>query len=453
MLTVCIILIYFFEQFVSYFYFNKIFNRNRKTSVLFAFYMLSFLFQYFISLFLPFLHLLTFFLCNTAVVYWGFDAKLKQVFYHIFLLEAVMLAAACIVVCTATTCFDIPLLPSKNAVYILFFEIAASKILYFLLAFILTRFTRKKSLLKSKTDSSVFLFILPLSSIITIVSFSYHSFALDIDYPTILFFAVITVSLLFSNIVVFLVREKMVETLTQNKELQLEKQKLLINQTYYTELEKQYDASNILIHDIKKCLSNIRELAKHKESQKIISYIDSIYEGYEIKLLKQYSQNKLVNIIVSRYSQLCLQHAIQFTADIRDVDFSFITDSDLTALLDNLLENAYEASKLSHTPKISLSIDLYNENYIMIKINNTTHSAPIFRGNTFISTKKDQKLHGIGTKSILKIVRRYDGDVEYKYLKETDTFYATILLKNEPASHQPGASRRRRFSLQNKTRR
>lgn len=46
----------------------------------------------------------------------------------------------------------------------------------------------------------------------------------------------------------------------KNTELELEKQKLHINEEYYMELEKQYDSSNILIHDIKKCLGNIKGL-------------------------------------------------------------------------------------------------------------------------------------------------------------------------------------------------
>lgn len=54
-----------------------------------------------------------------------------------------------------------------------------------------------------------------------------------------------------------------------------------------------------------------------------------------------------MNVIVSRYAQLCNDNNINLIVDIRNIDFSFITDSDLTALLDNLLENAYEAAKSS----------------------------------------------------------------------------------------------------------
>lgn len=67
----------------------------------------------------------------------------------------------------------------------------------------------------------------------------------------------------------------------KNTELELEKQKLHINEEYYIELEKQYDSSNILIHDIKKCLGNIKGLLLQNDNSKAIEYIDSIYDGYK----------------------------------------------------------------------------------------------------------------------------------------------------------------------------
>ena len=45
---------------------------------------------------------------------------------------------------------------------------------------------------------------------------------------------------------------------------------------------------------------------------------------------------------------------MKFETDIRNVDFSFMDESNLTALLDNLLENAFEAAKT-----IQKRIDLF----------------------------------------------------------------------------------------------
>ena len=261
------------------------------------------------------------------------------------------------------------------------------------------------------------------------MSLVYVSINLDLDQTANILFMVISFLLLIINIVVFLVHEKIVSTLTKNTELQLEKQKEEINKEYYTELEKQYNSSNILIHDIKKCLLNIRALSNEKDNEKIIEYVDSIYNGYEIKSLKQYSNNKLVNVIVSRYAQLCNNNNVNLTVDIRNIDFSFITDSDLTALLDNLLENAYEATKKSKNREIELKIDSRNEKYILFDIMNSSDTKPKMIGNFYLSTKNDNDLHGIGLKSISRIVKRYFGNLECNYNETDKTFHTSILLK------------------------
>ena len=218
--------------------------------------------------------------------------------------------------------------------------------------------------------------------------------------------------------------------LIKNTELELEKQKLHINEEYYIELEKQYDSSNILIHDIKKCLGNIKGLLLQNDNSKAIEYIDSIYDGYDIKQIKKYSNNKLINVIVSRYAQLCYNNNIEFSADIRDVNFSFIKDSEITALFDNLFENAFEATKKCPNKFINIEVDYRNENCIFIKMLNSINNKPLFQNGVPITTKKDKKGHGIGIKSILKIVKKYHGNLDYTYIENENIFVTTILLKS-----------------------
>lgn len=326
-----------------------------------------------------------------------------------------------------TTIFNIDLLACKDNELILLLETIATKTLYFLVILLFSKFSIKE--INNKIDYSILLFLLPASSIVTIVSFTYLSFTMDIGHSINILFVVISLILLFSNIVIFYIHEKIINTLTTNSELQLEKQKNKINEEYYTELERQYDSSNILIHDIKKCLLNIKALSAENKNNEISDYIDSIYDGYEINKIKQYSKNKLVNVIVSRYLNLCQNSNIDFAIDIRDINFQFISDSDLTALLDNLLENAYEATKHASKKEITLLIDKRNESYMLIKLSNYSNNKPIIVDNYILSTKNNKKHHGIGTRSIAKIIKKYHGDIEYQFLSDQKKFNATILLK------------------------
>lgn len=427
MITICYLFIFVFEQFVSYVYFNGKFDVKVKSGVLFISYTISFAVQYSINLLgIPYLNLLTFLILNMVVAHIGFHANFKQIVFNVLLLEGIMISTELVIMYFVTTLLNIKLIVNNEL--IVFLETAASKTLYFLIAYLIAKYSTKENL-RYKSDYSMLLFALPLASIIIIVSFAYLSFNLEIDRTINLLFSIISLILLITNIIVIYVHEKSTRTLIKNSELQLEQQKEKINQEYYTNLEKQYDSSNILIHDIKKCLMNIKELSKETNTKEIVEYIDSIFNGYNIKELKQYSKNKLVNVIVSRYTNLCKEANVDFLVDIRSIDFSFIADSDLTALLDNLLENAYEAASTSTVKHIDLHIDYRNENFLLIELQNTSDRQPKIKGKELVTTKQNSSVHGIGLKSISRIVKRYSGNMNYKYDTNSRIFHTSIILR------------------------
>lgn len=120
---------------------------------------------------------------------------------------------------------------------------------------------------------------------------------------------------------------------------------------------------------------------------------------------------------------------ITFNCDIRNIDFSFIADNDLTSLLDNLLENSLEASRDSEEKKVELLITPTNVNYISISLNNTCSVAPNIKNGKLITTKKKTAPHGYGFKSIKRIADKYDGDVLFDYENETQLFHICIVMR------------------------
>lgn len=426
--VLCYVVTYIFEQFISYQYFNNKFGKKKKLQFVILSYALSFSFQYTISFFgIPYLNLISFFVSNIIIGIICFNANYQQIILNTFFLEAIMISTEVVAMYLFTTLLGINFTECKNNDLILFLETAATKSLYFLVTFIISKFSKKES--KRLNDYSIFLFILPATSIITIVSFTHLSFTLEITQTTNILFTTISIILLISNIFVFIIHEKIVDTLIKNAEFRLEEQKEKINEEYYKELEKQYNSSSILIHDIKRILSNVKTLSNTDNNESISQYVDSIYYSYEINSFRKYSKNRLINVITNRYANLCKNDNIKLRTDIRDIDFSSITDGDLTALLDNLLENSYEAAKKSLKKEIELIIDLRNEKYMLIKISNYSESSPKIKGNTIVTSKENKALHGIGTKSIERIVKRYDGNIKYNYSEDEQIFCVTILLK------------------------
>lgn len=431
--TICYLFIFIFEQFISYLYLKSKYEFKRKAWIIFISYFISFIVQYTTNFFnSPYLNLLSFFICNLSIVLICFSSTLKQSLFDVVLLEGIMITTEVVIMYLFSSILEIDLLECKNNELIIFLETAATKILYFIIAYIISKFSKKANKYKSVINKySVLLFLMPVSSILVISSYAYLSFNYNVNKTTNFLFTFSSLIMLISNIIIFIIHERIIDVLIKNTELELEQQKLhIINEEYYLELEKQYDSSNILIHDIKKCLGSIKGLLLQNDNSKAIEYIDSIYDGYDIKQIKKYSNNKLINVIVSRYAQLCYNNNIEFSTDIRDVNFSFIKDSEITALFDNLFENAFEATKKCPNKFINIEVDYRNENYIFIKMLNSINNKPLFQNGLPITTKKDKKGHGIGIKSILKIVKKYHGNLDYNYVENENIFITTILLKS-----------------------
>lgn len=144
-----------------------------------------------------------------------------------------------------------------------------------------------------------------------------------------------------------------------------------------------------------------------------------------------YCNNPLLNLITYRYSEICKLENIQFKVNIQNAKLSFMCDPDITALFDNLLENAVEASKQTAKKFISFSIDIRNMNFLVISVTNSSNNRPLTANGNMITSKPDSNTHGIGIKSIRRIVKKYDGNIEMTYDDSEKTFTTKIVFDTQ----------------------
>ena len=226
-----------------------------------------------------------------------------------------------------------------------------------------------------------------------------------------------------------MVHENTIRTQAENMELQLQKQKANTETEYYDILQKQYESSNVLIHDIKRHLLSVKQLALMNDCPAINDYVDSLYQEYTVKNNKVYSDNKLINVIVNRYATAFTENNIDFFCDIRSIDFSFISNADLTAVLDNLLENAFEATLDSEEKTVEFSILITNTRFITLIMNNSCSKKPNIKNQKLITSKNETTIHGYGMKSIQRIVNKYDGTISFNYEEQTNLFSVKIVFE------------------------
>ena len=71
-----------------------------------------------------------------------------------------------------------------------------------------------------------------------------------------------------------------------------------------------------------------------------------------------------------------------------------------------------------------------NSSFIVIIVINSCRSTPVYDQNGFpVSHKKDSGRHGFGLKSIKKVVKQYQGDLQMYYDDVSGIFHTIITLK------------------------
>ena len=116
----------------------------------------------------------------------------------------------------------------------------------------------------------------------------------------------------------------------------MEQQNELTHQ-YYEEMEKNYNRSRKIIHDIRNHLHALEQSAKMEDSR----YFEDVHGMLNSLGLKFYSENKMLNIILN--DKLKKLSPEQVECSLGGVSLDFVSDMDMTTIFANLLDNAVEA--------------------------------------------------------------------------------------------------------------
>lgn len=210
-------------------------------------------------------------------------------------------------------------------------------------------------------------------------------------------------------------------------EKKLEQQKKESAEEYYAMLDSQNEKTKILIHDINKHLGVIKNMSG-SENGDIANYIETITNDFDIANPIDYSNNAQLNLIVNRYKELCDRNDIKLNIDVCNAKLDFMDNPDITALFDNLLENAYEAAQKCSSAFIDLIIRTRKSRYLTINITNSVNKIQPIENNKIKSEKSDST-HGFGLKSINNVVLKYIGEIFMEYDQENMTFNTRIVFE------------------------
>ena len=293
--------------------------------------------------------------------------------------------------------------------------------------------TKNKTLSFLNLESSI-LILIPFVTMIVMITFASICLSTPVSAPLILLIGACSILLLITNIVIFAIHNYTQEKHQKYIDLQLQLQKEYDLTEYYKLLIEQHENQSILIHDIKKHLNSISLLNQQKDFGKIELYINQIIHSSELDTCVQISDNDVLNALLSRYIRKCKKKHIDFRIDIRKQSLHFLETNDLTALICNLMDNAFESASLQENSFIDLHISRKEGTpFTLLTLINSCRVNPFSKNDHTLHTRKENKMHhGYGIKSITRIVEKYHGEIQMYYDEESNTFHTILMLKNLP---------------------
>ena len=309
---------------------------------------------------------------------------------------------------------------------------SCSKLLYFVFLLVISRFFGKnKTSYTKKSLGTILLSLLSLATGFTLVTFAIISIGTELSPSLDRMIGISAFFLLIINIAIFGIYDHNQKQHQEYTELQIQYQKEMDSSEYYRMLSEQHENHSILIHDIKKHLNSLSLFCQEGDLNAIQTYVNQIISSSDLRTSVRVSDNKILNAILSRYIRMCQDKGIDFRPDIRSGSLDFVQEVDLTSIICNIMDNAFEsASKMDHS-YIEISITRNEPTALsLITLTNSCRVNPFSPETGKLHTSKKDKLHhGYGLKSVQRIVSKYHGEMKVYYNQEDYTFHTIITLK------------------------
>ena len=228
------------------------------------------------------------------------------------------------------------------------------------------------------------------------------------------------------NLLLFALYNHLEKAHAANLELQLSIQKERSDADYFQALKEQSENQRILIHDIKSHLHTLDALAQQEDNSRIRDYLQKLEASLPLSTVPRMSSEPILDMLLQRTRQECEKKGLTFHCDIREGCTGFMDAPSITALYGNLLSNAVEGADGSRGRTLEMRVT-NNAQGVVISLVNDCDTPPKSDGfGCLITKKQDTQAHGVGLKSIDRVVRRYNGIQTVYYDDQSHQFHCVI---------------------------
>lgn len=231
------------------------------------------------------------------------------------------------------------------------------------------------------------------------------------------------------NMLLFYAFQKYTENLSEKSKQELEILYQRGEVERLTKIAEWNDNYNEIVHNTSHYLKVIGQLAYERKNDEICKVVDKLNGKLNREGIFEYSNHKMLNIILSEYSVKAESAGAVFDVYVEPgCILNHIQDVDLITMLGNLLDNAIlAASKKKKDSSVVVRIFMQKDGKLcVIKVVNDFVEKVQEVGGRLISTKKEAGVHGIGLASVSKIAEQNNGYLEHYIID--GKFNAVVVL-------------------------
>ncbi|SFD13100.1 sensor histidine kinase [Ruminococcus albus] len=198
--------------------------------------------------------------------------------------------------------------------------------------------------------------------------------------------------------------------LTERAELQRSLDLFKMEENQYRKTRQYLQESSQLRHDFRQHILLINEYLKKGQTDKLTKYIAPLVEHISQRH-NTICQNQAVDAIANHYDEAARSQEVNVNWSIDLGEDLPVKESDMCAVMGNLVENAIRAaSELEDNKRlVNVRIGLLNPKTMVISIYNAYCGKIELDKNALPITNKEG--HGIGLHSVQNIVKRYKGSM------------------------------------------
>lgn len=199
-----------------------------------------------------------------------------------------------------------------------------------------------------------------------------------------------------------------------------------MQRAYYDNLINDVNSIRQLRHDLKHHMNVIYELSIRNEIDELKRYIAEYHKHLPKSNQYYLCDNVVFNVIGCYYKSLCESSNIEADFKISADNSDNILESDMSIILGNLLENAYEACiNMKGNKKYIRIRSKVKLNRLVICIENSYEGKINIKNGKILSQKEDNTNHGLGLSSVKNVVYKNNGSIDIDY---TDNVFSVIVI-------------------------